>query len=78
MGTGYLFNGNSGDTVRGYNGRDSSDRGLARNPRAILTLSNGSKIYDFAGNVAEWVMKDQSNSFLGVQPGTVVNNGAYK
>ena len=67
VGTGYLYNGNSGDTARGYNGPDP-DKGVNRNPRAILTLSNGSKIYDFSGNVWEHVMKDINDTLIQITP----------
>jgi len=49
-GTGYLFNGNSGDATRGYNGADP-EKGMNRNIRASHILSNGNRIYDFSGNV---------------------------
>ncbi len=60
VGTGYLFNGNSGDTVRGYN-YGNSDKGLARNTRARLLLSNGMEIWDLAGNVREQVQRSTNN-----------------
>jgi len=50
VGTDYLFNGNSADTLRGYNG-DNPEKGLNRNVRASHRLSNGSIIYDLSGNV---------------------------
>ena len=69
VGTGYLFNGNSGDSSRGYDGPDP-DKGnpLSRNPRAALFLSNGSKIYDFSGNVHEHVMKDINDTLVRYTP----------
>jgi hypothetical protein len=54
VGTGYLFNGNSGDTARGYKAfadRYDSDKGTSRNSRAKHILSNNNAIYDFSGNV---------------------------
>jgi len=66
-GTGYLFNGNSADTNMGYNGPDP-DKGISRNARAILTLSNNSKIYDFSGNVWEHTMMDISDTLLNNHP----------
>ncbi len=78
VGTGYLFNGNSADTSRGYDG-PNPDKGINRNQRAILTLSNGSRIYDFSGNVWEHVMKDISDTLLdSPQPNTLANDGVYK
>jgi hypothetical protein len=67
VGTGYLFNGNSADVTRGYDGLDP-DKGANRNIRAILNLSNGSKIYDFSGNVWEHVMMDINDTLLNNHP----------
>ncbi len=63
VGTGYLFNGNSGDTSRGYNG-DNPEKGLNRNIRASHRLSNGNVIYDFSGNIWEHVMVDSNDTLL--------------
>jgi hypothetical protein len=48
---GYLFNGNSGWSSAGYGTGAQTDKGLNRNIRASHVLSNGSRIYDFSGNV---------------------------
>ncbi len=78
VGTGYLFNGNSGDSNRGYNGPDP-DKGFPRNPRAILTLSNNQSIYDLSGNVYEHVMKDADDTLVqSPQPNTSANDGQWK
>jgi hypothetical protein len=66
-GIGYLFNGNSSDTSRGYNGPDP-DKGTNRNQRASLILSNGSRIYDFSGNVYEHVLVDINDTLLDTLP----------
>ena len=61
VGSGYLFNGNSGDTDRGYNGIDP-DYGTeaertgrdANAVRAKYKLSTGEYIWDVSGNVWNW------------------------
>lgn len=63
VGGGCLFRGNSGEVTTGdgnnlgdscgYDGADP-DSGTSRDLRSIHTLSNGSQIYDFAGNLWEW------------------------
>jgi formylglycine-generating enzyme required for sulfatase activity len=71
VGDGYLFNGNSGDTSRGYISSVDSwdvDKGSDRHPRASFILSNGSKIYDFSGNVWEHVMYNSSDNLLNNLP----------
>lgn len=60
VGTGYLFNGNSADLTRGYDGADP-EKGTNRNPRAKYVLSNKSEIYDLAGNVWEHVQRSVNN-----------------
>ena len=67
VGTGYLFNGNSSDISRGYNG-DNPEKGVYRNIRASHRLSNGSIIYDFSGNVWEHVMVDINDTLLDTLP----------
>lgn len=57
VGSGCLYRGNNGvNDVCGYE-QGSLDYGdpAFRNLKATFKLSNGNKIYDFAGNVAEWV-----------------------
>jgi len=66
-GTGYLFNGNSADTARGYNGSDP-DKGLNRNIRSSHRLSNSSVIYDLSGNVWEHVLVDINDTLLNTLP----------
>lgn len=58
--SGCLFRGNNGQPMPwnecGYgDGAGGIDFGDDRNPRAIMSLSNGEEIYDLAGNVSEWV-----------------------
>ena len=58
--SGCLFRGNNGQPMPwnecGYgDGASGIDFGNNRNPRAKMVLSNGEEIYDFAGNVSEWV-----------------------
>ncbi len=68
VGTGCLFRGNVGeDDSCGYNGAEP-EKGTSRNPKAILTLSNGAKIYDLAGNVDEHVMKDANDTLVNNHP----------
>jgi formylglycine-generating enzyme required for sulfatase activity len=56
VGTGCLFTGNSGETTCGYNkGSIDFDDLSLRSSRAKLKLSNGNEIWDFSGNVFEWV-----------------------
>ncbi len=66
-GTGYIFNGNSADSTRGYDG-PNPDKGINRNVRSVLTLSNGSKIYDFSGNVWEHTMFDINDTLVNNLP----------
>lgn len=54
---GCMKNGNSGvDSVCGYNKLGLDPDGFTRNTKAALTLSNGSVIWDFSGNLEEWVL----------------------
>ena len=62
VGSGCLFRGNSGDTTCGYNASLDPDYGTSRNSRAKLTLSNGTYVYDIAGNVWDHVMVDASDT----------------
>lgn len=65
IGSGCLFRGNSGEETTGdgtdvldscgYNAVSDPDQGSVRDKRAQLTLSNNSIIFDFSGNVSEWV-----------------------
>ena len=71
VGTGYLFNGNSGDNNRGYKAfsdRYDSDKGLNRNIRSSHRLSNNNIIYDFSGNVWEHVQVDSNDTLLDTLP----------
>ena len=51
----------------GYNGPDP-DKGLNRNIRASHVLSNGNRIYDFAGNVWEHTMFDINDTLMNNLP----------
>ena len=71
VGTGYLFNGNSGDATRGYRAfpdRYDADKGTNRNVRAKHILSNNNAIYDFSGNVWEHVMYDINDTLVNNLP----------
>ncbi len=55
VGTGCVYQGNTGvNSACSYN-ISSIDQGLSRDSKAIHTLKNGEQIWDFSGNVAEWV-----------------------
>jgi prepilin-type N-terminal cleavage/methylation domain-containing protein len=63
-GTGCFFRGNNGTAdACGYNGSDP-EKGINRNSKAKLTLSNGEEIWDIAGNVWEHVRKDTSDTLI--------------
>lgn len=69
VGVGCLFRGNTGELEVGdgrnlgdscgYDAAIDPDSGTSRDRRAIHTLSNGSQIYDLAGNIHEWVDWDK-------------------
>ena len=66
--SGCLFRGNNGQPMPwnecGYgDGAGGLDSGVERNPRAKMVLSNGSEIFDFAGNVSEWVDWTKGGAF---------------
>jgi len=56
VGSGCLFRGNNltADAC-GYNAASDPESGSGRDTKAKLTLSNGEEIWDFSGNVWEWV-----------------------
>lgn len=54
LGTGCMFTGNANDLTCGYNGANP-EGGTGRNTRARLFLSNGQEVWDFSGNMTEWV-----------------------
>jgi hypothetical protein len=61
--TGCLFRGNTGvSDACGYS-NSGIDYGAIRSGKSILELSNTDEIYDFSGNVAEWVDWEQENIF---------------
>ena len=58
VGSGCLFRGNNGTAdACGYDGASDTEpeSGSGRDTKAKLTLSNGEEIWDFSGNVREWV-----------------------
>jgi len=68
VGSGCIFRGNTNlDDACGYDGADP-EKGTSRNSKAILSLSTGHQIYDFAGNVWEYVMLDSSGTLIDNQP----------
>ena len=68
VGSGCLFRGNVGTNDScGYNGADP-EKGINRNPKAKLILSNGSEIWDIAGNVWEHVQKDSNDTLVNNLP----------
>ncbi|MCB9094372.1 MAG: hypothetical protein H6621_04805 [Halobacteriovoraceae bacterium] len=86
VGSGCLFRGNSGEVTTGdgsnivdscgYDGADP-EQGASRDIRAILTLSNGEQIYDFAGNIEEIVDWDNPLALNpGLDTGPVVCSGS--
>jgi prepilin-type N-terminal cleavage/methylation domain-containing protein len=54
IGSGVIKKGNVGAVTGGYDG-DNPEYGTGRNDLAKLKLSNGQEIWDFSGNVWEWV-----------------------
>ena len=56
VGQGSLKRGNTGDAVVNvsYDGVDP-ESGTSRNQLAMLKLTNGSEVWDFSGNIYEWV-----------------------
>ncbi|MDP3014858.1 MAG: SUMF1/EgtB/PvdO family nonheme iron enzyme [bacterium] len=67
VGSGCLFRGNVGSNACGYNGADP-EKGIYRNAKAKLVLSNGEEIWDIAGNVWEHVMKDANDTLVRYTP----------
>jgi len=68
VGSGCLFRGNVGSNDNcGYNGQDP-EKGINRNQKAKLKLSNGEEIWDLAGNVWEHVQKDASDTLVNNLP----------
>jgi prepilin-type N-terminal cleavage/methylation domain-containing protein len=68
VGSGCLFRGNvGGNDSCGYDGADP-EKGTNRNPKAKLILSNGSEIWDFAGNIWEHVQKDSNDTLVNNLP----------
>jgi len=68
VGSGCLFRGNVGlDDACGYNGPDP-EKGINRNSKAKLILSNGEEIWDLSGNVWEHVMKDTNDTLVNNLP----------
>jgi len=72
VGSGCMFRGNSGEdgTVSGACGYDAAtdpEQGSGRDIRAKHTLSNGSEVYDMAGNLFEWT--DWDKDTVGFQSG---------
>jgi formylglycine-generating enzyme required for sulfatase activity len=64
VGSGCIYQGNvtrNGDCT--YNSGIGVDFGLTRNSKAKLVLQNNSEIYDFVGNVNEWVDWVSGGSF---------------
>ena len=70
VGSGCLLRGNVGTTLctggaSGYDGPDpDSGSGRSDSGTASLTLDNGEEIWDFSGNVWEWVDWDMSDTLL--------------
>jgi len=68
VGSGCLFRGNVGsDDSCGYNGADP-EKGINRNAKAKLILSNNEEIWDLAGNVWEHVQKDINDTLVNNLP----------
>lgn len=56
VGSGCVYMGNNGyDTTCSYSNSFAPDFGVSRNSKAKLKLNSGAEIYDFAGNVWEFV-----------------------
>jgi len=61
VGSGCIFQGNNGEANCGYDGANPENS--SSNARGIFTLSTGQVLYDFSGNVYEWVLDDNSTSY---------------
>jgi len=69
VGTNGLFRGNCGRADNlGYNGSDP-EYGTGRDSKAKLTLSNSNEIWDWSGNVWEWIDGGGSNGTIGTSGG---------
>jgi hypothetical protein len=55
VGSSCLFRGNNGVDSCGYDNSGLADFGSGRNFKSKFTLGDGQEIWDFAGNVEEWV-----------------------
>lgn len=83
VGSGFIYRGNSdnnpgaalaasNDDSDGYIGTNNSS-GNGTDQLRTLTLTNGEVIWDFSGNVHEWI--DQTTSGAGSQPGAPAGGG---
>lgn len=69
VGVGCVFRGNVGvDDACSYD-NDGPDKGSSRDSKASHTLSNSEVIYDFAGNVFEWVDYGQEETITSLDSG---------
>jgi formylglycine-generating enzyme required for sulfatase activity len=73
VGSGCLFRGNS-ELTCGYVASTSPDSGTSRNSRAKHTLSNGSEIFDLAGNLYEWTDWDSTTAGFQTGPTTCASS----
>lgn len=77
VGSGCLFRGNVGSNdACGYDGANP-EKGINRNPKAKLILSNNEEIWDMAGNVWEHVMKDLNDTLVNNHP-TILSDNTWK
>jgi len=74
---GGLKRGNVGITdSASYNGADP-EFGAGRDAKAKLVLSNGGEIWDWSGNVLEWIYGAGANGTLGTPDGVTFDTGGY-
>lgn len=57
---------------------NDADYGTFRNPKAMLVLSNGGVLWDWSGNVNEWIYGAGSGGRLGAPGGITFTTGNYE
>ena len=76
---GGLKRGNVGVTdSASYGGGSVAEYGTGRNAKAKLVLSNGAEIWDWSGNVWEWIYGAGTNGELGTPDGVTFDSYGYE